>query len=317
MIPGQLVKPQPWAIDPTATDPQWERFWSQCVICVPAWENAKGAAPMIIPGRGSPTQNLPTALFCTKIGNATWSSPPGVYGPGLFNASTSTDDWQIPPPNGASDIVPTARATYLMVRQPFDTTISGTRSFGRDTTVGGATTAAGGHVPFSDGKVYWDFGQQAGSNRIIWTGYTPTTLFETWAFVAGSQGSFMYFNGIAVQNNGGVALTRGNTGTGNVGILTGNGQTTSNSTNMLFFALLDDEWTAGMVAEWNSDPFGMLRLNQPAVTGGGAAAPGTGDPNLPLLGIGGTLRAMVGWRAARAIIDNKPRSRRGLILPWG
>jgi hypothetical protein len=54
------------------------------------------------------------------------------------------------------------------------------------------------HVPFSDGVVYWDFGNRLAGGRLTFT--PPASIVGTWqhfAFVASQSGNYMriYYNG--------------------------------------------------------------------------------------------------------------------------
>ncbi|HEY2951920.1 MAG TPA: LamG domain-containing protein, partial [Verrucomicrobiae bacterium] len=55
------------------------------------------------------------------------------------------------------------------------------------------------HIPYSDGKVYWDFGDPRTSGRLIWT--PPASIVGAWwhfALVASQSGNYMaiYTNGV-------------------------------------------------------------------------------------------------------------------------
>jgi PKD repeat protein len=69
------------------------------------------------------------------------------------------------------------------------------------------------HVPYSDGRVYWDFGDIGGEGRLYYT--PPVPIVGTWqhfAFVASQSGNFMriYRNGILEAEKAGMTpLTEG------------------------------------------------------------------------------------------------------------
>jgi hypothetical protein len=251
-------KPPIWSIRPNAVDPIWQEFWTQALAVVPAWENAIGQAPMIIGLGNVISQTYNTPQFCTKVGSATWGT--AQLGISLSMPSTG-DDWRIPITPSGYDIIGTSRVTYLIVRQRKSATLSQGNSMGIQAG-GQLNSVAGAIYPYTDSHVYWDFGNNAGANRLVWSGYTVSAKVEVWAFVAGTMGSAIYFNGeqVAVQSTA-ITRTVNSASTGTIGMNVGDLITTSDGADILFFAVLDAEWNAGQVQFWSEDPFGPLRLS--------------------------------------------------------
>lgn len=256
-------KPLLWAFDPGAVDPQWWDFWGSCVACVPAWENLSGQNPPMILGSSVSTSNAYRPRFCKAIALPDWSIVRD--GPSVTDSATGNTTWAIPPDFLASpqDIFPTDSLTLLFVRKKRSTSIASTNSFGLGVQGSpGATERCGGHVPYSDGTVYWDFGGTAGANRLTWSGYVVSTEIEKWAFIAGKQGSAIYFNGNKVASQS-TAITRTKITSSvnyDFGLARGNAVTTGNQVDISFFAALNVEWTAGQVSEWAEDPYGPIRM---------------------------------------------------------
>lgn len=182
----------------------------------------------------------------------------------------SGDNYAIPAVNSL-DVVGGARVTYAFVRQKTSTAINLSPSFGIIAPTANANRA-GGHAPFSDGTVYWDFGGQAGANRITWTGYTAGTEVEYWVFVAGARGSAIYYQGLLRSSQGtGITRTAENK---TVGINLGNGNVVSNPNNIISFAIFNAEWTPGQVREWTANPVCYLANYAQPRWGKAAAAAG-------------------------------------------
>jgi hypothetical protein len=199
------------------------------------------------------------ALPLQKNSSPTWTA--GVAAgllPGRSYAGLpgSGDDWWIRNVSaaGATDPIPAGRVTYAFIRIRGGTSNTNTLSFG---TYGpGAGERAGGHVPYSDGVIYWDFGTSSSPNRLTWSGYSASTAIETWVFVAGSRGSAIYFNGLQKASQG-TGISRTQSGE-HVGMNSGNGVSTSEPNNMLFFGIFNAEWTAADVAQWHADPYALI-----------------------------------------------------------
>ena len=89
--------------------------------------------------------------------------------------------------------------TICVVRRKVDTTLRPSSLFGvEDVTYPNSLMCCGTHCPFSDGNVYWDYGFNSGSNRLVVSGLTFTTQVERYIFTAGPRGSNVWQNGIKV-----------------------------------------------------------------------------------------------------------------------
>lgn len=176
---------------------------------------------------------------------------------GFVGSNAPVGDLQIPAQ--AADVIPAQGLTYAFIRQPFNTTITRSHNFGHNASAG-TGRRAGGHVPFSDGTVYWDYGGATGNNRLTWTGYTPAVNMESWVFVGGLKGTAIYFNGLqrAVNTN---AVTR-TQGADTIGMNSGNQGTAGETMNIFFFAAFGAEWTESEVWQWNADPYSILKTRQ-------------------------------------------------------
>jgi len=85
----------------------------------------------------------------------------------------------------AASIVPTQEITVCLGYEKRDATLRNSGAFGT-----GSTNAerCGVHLPYTDGKVYWDFGGVVeGTTRLSIAGLT-TSDYHTWAFTSGPRG---------------------------------------------------------------------------------------------------------------------------------
>lgn len=69
----------------------------------------------------------------------------------------------------------------------------------------GSTTSAhrfGGHVPFTDNKVYFDFGgSTSGATRVVTSSTVTKAVTDVWAFTTGPRGMEIWQNGILLASN--------------------------------------------------------------------------------------------------------------------
>lgn len=171
------------------------------------------------------------------------------HGPALM-MSAASPQW-IEDLCGASSylrslMIPTARITVLMIRNKTDTTLRTGNHFG----ISGGTTFCTALCPYTDSKIYWDFGGNTGDNRLTSSALTWTTDVDVLGFVAGARGMAIYRNGtqVAVKTP---AVTRTDGGTFSL-----NGS--SDKVDVNFFAILNAEWLPSQMLEWMANPYALL-----------------------------------------------------------
>ncbi|HZI93234.1 MAG TPA: hypothetical protein VFE84_03250 [Patescibacteria group bacterium] len=153
-------------------------------------------------------------------------------------------------PSPEDTIIPTQRATVLIVLHKDDATARNSVAWGSQTATSG--TLINGSIPWGDGKVYFRFGASGNTLSV-----TPTTTAGTnaWAFVAGRNGMSIWENGV-LQASSASAVTRTN---GTDAFMLNNGSSTlGDNQTTHFFALLDAEWTPTQVLEWSANPWIMF-----------------------------------------------------------
>lgn len=209
-----------------------------------------GLRSLLLPNTGNPSRSV------YDLARDVW-----IAGDGLSN--------NLPTPHGlmqftnvndgiivASDsslVVPTARVTVLVSRRKVDTTARASALFAILSVNTDHWCQA--HAPYSDSKMYWEFGGPVSGYN--WIG-SPTTIpvttdGETFAFVAGQRGLAMYRNGVLIASNTTAAGRSATT----AALYVANGSGGSNSRGDLvehsFFAMLDAEWNAQQVEEWTAN----------------------------------------------------------------
>lgn len=224
-------------------------------------------------GAGLP-RDLVRGKLLTPGGSPTWARERlGTAGA----AATTSDYWILGP---STDYASLTSASVLLIRRKTDATNRDSSAFGCNDT--GGVDRLGGHHPFSDGVIYWDFGGSSGSNRVTWNGWTNTGI-DRFAFVGGKRGLALYHNGI-LRASSTTAVTR-IASASNFVINRGNGAT-ADVQDILFFALYDRELTAAEVALWNADPYAMITPPVWARSPVQAAAAAAARAFRALLGVG-------------------------------
>jgi hypothetical protein len=259
------LKPPLWAFTPAAVDPHWvDSYWANNIATVPGWEGSNGSqTPMIIGMGALRTGNrYATPQYCINLaGTAGWTST----SKGTALSLPLNQDWELPSVVATNnDMIPADRVTYLIVRQKTSTTINTSQGHSAGIVLGGGAAAsrAGIQYPFTDGVVSWDFGGSSSPNRLSWSGYVPSTSIESWGFVAGTRGSAIYFNGNQVASQS-TAITRtvlSSAINSRIGMNIANTLSNGLPQNILFFGILDAEWTAGQMLEWAEDEFAPIRM---------------------------------------------------------
>jgi hypothetical protein len=116
------------------------------------------------------------------------------------------------------------------------------------------------HAPYSDGNLYWDFGNStAGSGRVS-VAFTKTTEWETLVFVAGGgKGREVWRNGIRIVNNTSATASRNAVSASFVigGFTTIYASAESDNVDIALFIVSAEAWTDAEIVRWSRNPFGM------------------------------------------------------------
>lgn len=166
------------------------------------------------------------------------------------------------------------QATVAVLRRSRDTTVRNSTLFGYNSGAAGADRVQA-HAPYSDGNLYWDFGNAtAGSGRVS-VAFTKSTSWETLVFVAGGgKGREVWRNGVRIVSNTSATGTR-NSSSAAVGIGGVLGATNNESDNddVALFVVSSVAWSDGEIRAWSQSPmaatFAPLPIWLPDAAGGG------------------------------------------------
>jgi hypothetical protein len=249
-------------------------------------------------GHGGPPFDLVSqCFFKSRSGGTPLSSTPSGYVATSTTQNQQLDmDW------------PTQRVTVLCIREKTDGTARDSALFGGNLNGAGSDAQrCMAHAPWVDGTLYWQFGGNSAPNNLSVAGLTFTGE-ERWAFVAGSRGSSIYRNGERIANQT-TAITR--TAGGSMYLNAHAQANVGDLQHFRFFAVLDAEWTASMVAEWDANPW--LMFSEPEVTL-------SRSTNVALAANGGVASApnsAAGYAASGAINGNRTLTDWGSDGGWG
>lgn len=151
-------------------------------------------------------------------------------------------------------------ATVLLIRRKTDTTVRNSRAFGISLAVDAALCSS--HCPYTDSKIYWDFGGKSGNNRLIsavlnWA----TTPVQMFAFSAGPKGSAIWKDGVKVASHTN-AISR--TVAGEMRLNDGD-TTNGDLQEFYFFAISNVQWSDDMITWWFAEPYAMLHPQAPSI----------------------------------------------------
>ncbi len=250
-------KPERWAFDRGFVDPEWGWLWSTATAVVPFWERA-----------GDP-RNLVTGKILVRQDVSTM--PWGVGQRGPFGETTHTANYWTFGTASEPEITPRAtHGTILLARRKTDATLRASTSFGIDSSLNC-------HLPWTDGKAYWDWGGSGAGQRISADGLSSAG-FQAWAFVASPAGQAIYLDGI-LRASSSTASSR-TVGTGDF-LINKNSSASGDFIAWSMFAVLDTEATAGQIAQWSADPLGPCRRhNEVGVLSTLDAPPAGGDDRI-------------------------------------
>ncbi len=197
--------------------------------------------------------DLARKFYGTNFGSGNggiWSTSSSRLFPGKVREHNSTGDQSTLGLD--SDFLPTQEITIVLAYQKTDATLRNAVAFGNATATTGQFCAA--YVPFTDGKVYFDFGgETAGTTRVNTAG-SPTVGDDIWTFTTGPRGMEIWQNAVLQASNG-VNPTRAN---GAVNFQLGrhkNGTITSDLAKWKFFYIYHRQLGGREIMELVMQPF--------------------------------------------------------------
>jgi hypothetical protein len=126
----------------------------------------------------------------------------GRNGAALYGTATNgtASAWTIP---NSSNMLSTTEATVLIAGVQVGRSGAGGGSFGAATAGTADSSSCGSYLPYSDGKVYWDFGGSTeGATRLSVAGLTFDET-DVFVFTVGPRGMEIWQNGRRVASNAG------------------------------------------------------------------------------------------------------------------
>jgi hypothetical protein len=196
---------------------------------------------------------IPNALAIT--GTPTWAS--NTDGTAIqFTTTTTRIDC-------GAVVLPTAHGTFLYIGRKTDTTNRQATPFSVALgTTNQDTDFLSALLPFTDGKIYWDYGYNPNflaPNRLSVTPPTIGTLVHRWIFSAGPLGSAIWQDGVKIASQS-TAITRTNGTTAktfNVGDSTQT-STVCDNFQLNFLSVVDAQWSDEMCRWWSAEPYAHL-----------------------------------------------------------
>jgi len=284
--PYQLLKPRNIYFEETAdtraislVKKDWTKKPSRTNIEINLKFNVK-AAWIFNEGSGNP-RNLSSGEVGT-ISGAVWSlSEDGQ----CLELDTASDSIELAAES--QDVLTTGDCTILIGYEKTDANNRTSYSFGIDSTTGVYKCSC--HLPWSDGTLYWDYGGQAGNNRLAISGLTFGN--DNWAFYGGSKGLEVHQNGVSVGSNS-AAISR--TQASSIGFLLGaSAGADADFAKVKYLYIFHEKLNETLIKEINDNPYKILQPRntyfEGADEGGASVAPPIGL--LALLGYAPTITA--------------------------
>ena len=211
-----------------------------------------------------------------------------VGGPGIGVALSVAANNGVLLASSSLTLIPsgTAACTIAVWRRSQDTTARSVTLFGMDN---GASDRAMAHAPYSDGNLYWDFGNATGGSGRVSTSFTKSTTPEVLVFTAGpGRGREVWRNGIRIASD--ASATAAYSGTGGTFRWGGASATASDSDEFYLGVIALAEWTPAEIREWSAGPYGAT-FARPAARVFMAGAGGSPDVTVALSGQAATAAA--------------------------
>ncbi len=223
-------------------DPRYQSLWDDLLVLAPIWLGG-GAVAQNLADRTKEGTIVDTTNTVWRHGRRGRVLEQLVYN----NPVVTADDIDFLP----NAEVPTTAATILIQQRKTDAINRQAGAFGVGS---GDPNQCGALIPWSDGKVYWDFGVVVlGVSRLVVSGLTFGD--DVWVFVVGSRGMEVWQNGTLVGAHGN-SVTR-IVGSGNWGL----GHHANRGNDLVeysFFALWERELSHSEIRLASNNPFGMI-----------------------------------------------------------
>jgi hypothetical protein len=179
---------------------------------------------------------------------------------------------------GTSAFLPTQGVTIVLGYRKRDATVRAACAFG---VFAATASTCGALLPYSDGKVYWDFGGNVeGTTRVSVAGLTVSpTQEEVWAFTAGRRGMEIWQDGRKRASNSANPTRTSAVPNFYIGLYS-TGLSTSDLADYTALLVYDGQLDESTIRLLSADPWAPFR---PAADDWGPAVAGGGATSIPVL----------------------------------
>lgn len=172
-------------------------------------------------------------------------------------------------------------ATIAIIRQKTTSTLGTGALWGYDASGGAGTNRVMAHAPYSDGNIYFTFGNTT-TGRLTVSGESWGTDVDYMLFVAGqNKGREVWRNGKKIGADTGLTATRSNT-TFDFIIGSQSDWGVPNAENVYYFAVFAREWSDSECVDWFWNPYSLLYRNDKTIRVSGAQGAQNGSASTRL-----------------------------------
>lgn len=216
--------------------------------------------------RGQPGPvDLPKLFAGTEVVAGKWGGPALRWPNGQTYGLIVTSDFSWLP---ATDV------TIMLGYRKTDTTNRISAAFGSDSTT--TTDRIGCHLPYSDGRVYFDFGGFTPGSSSINVAWTSDTIPHIWTFTGGPRGMEIWRDGILLTSNSAHPVRT--SGVFKQWYIGGGNTVNTDAAELEFGYLWPSQLPQSAIRQLSSDPFQFWRVSSPGMRNSGFAAVPPGSP---------------------------------------
>jgi hypothetical protein len=202
---------------------------------------------------GHGARNLLNGESVVLSGGATWEAGPKGNSGRVYASGASAGTSLIQLAADSSSILPTSGGfTIALHYRKTDTTARNTGGFGLNI-VSDVVSRAGAHFPWSDGTVYFDYGNQTAGFRLSIGGLTFGDHF--WVFTTGPRGMEIWQNGVKRASN---ADNPSRTGTTQPYYIGNHANVGSDNAESSMAVVLKRQWATAEIVQWFQNPWQLF-----------------------------------------------------------
>ena len=183
--------------------------------------------------------------------------------------------------NSGNDLTPSATdATFFVIRRPLDTVARATTLFGCEA---GASARILVHAPWSDGNLYFDFGNSTAGSGSVSAPFVKSTSPDYLVFVAGGgKGREVWRNGTRIASNTAATASRP-AGLPNFRLgACNNSNVSSDLEEIYLFGAAGRAWSDREIGSWFANPWQVFEPRRVWVPGSAVGGPTIVSTTAPL-----------------------------------